>query len=407
MRQSNGEPMAKLIDLLRKRCREKPGATKDPLYDEEYGILDGDLTGFARFILDETPPVIMIRCRDAERKRLQKTSRSIRVSDRMHWDTQGWAWTDVAIDDSIPEAELLALVDDSYQITYDGLYDFQKERLSVLTRNLNPAELFSELLSSHGLSRRREEIEGLSRPAMLLQTGKAVESKMVVGQTKIGGQPDLPENIEWPQLADERPLAFLAQINLAEVASVGRLTGLPASGLLSFFSVFGWQIEEDADPQLPRGKYDYAWTRVLYHSTNQKTFQRRRTPAGVNSFKAAKVEFVPITSFPTHTKEPVVAKLGWKRDVKDKYDDFVMAYNGARGHQLGNPAGNLLLGYADYVQDFVKEVADEDLQLLFQLASDENAGMCWGDGGFVYFWISPRDLARKKFDRVFTDYQCG
>ena len=401
------DPMPTLIDSLRKRCREKPGATKNPLYDEEYGVLDGDLTGFARFILDETPPVVMLRCRDAVRKRLQKTSRGIRVSDRMHWDTAGWAWTDIALDGSIPEAELLALVDDSYQITYDGLYDFQKERLSVLTRNLNPAELFSELLSSHGMSRRREEIEGLYRPTMLLKTRKAVESKMTIGQTKIGGQPDLPEGAEWPQFRDGRPLAFLGQINLGEVASVSKLPGLPESGLLSFFSVFGWQVEDDADPQLPPGKYDYSWTRVLYHPGNQKAFQRRRTPTGVNSFKAAKVEFVPIACFPTHTKEPAVAKLGWKRDVKDKYDDFVTAYNGARGHQLGNPARNLLLGYADYEQDFVKEVADENLQLLFQLASDENAGMCWGDGGFVYFWIGPKDLARQKFEKVFTDYQCG
>src|SRR5262245_28071305 len=180
--------MSTLVESLRKSCREKPGATKCPIYDEEYDVLNGDLTGFARFILDETPPVIMLRCRDTTRERLQKTWRGIRVSDRMHWDTQGWAWTDVVLDGSIPQEELLALVDDSYQITYDELYDFQKERLSALTRNLKPAELFSELLSSHGLSRRREEIEGLSRKAMLLKTGKAVESKMAVGQTKIGGQ---------------------------------------------------------------------------------------------------------------------------------------------------------------------------------------------------------------------------
>jgi uncharacterized protein YwqG/predicted DNA-binding protein (MmcQ/YjbR family) len=399
--------MSTIVDSLRKRCREKPGATKDPLYDEEYGVLNGDLTGFARFILDESPPVIMLRCRDAARERLQRTSRGIRVSDRMHWDRQGWAWTDVALDDSIAEAELLALVDDSYQITYDELYDFEKERLSVLTRNLNPADLFAELLSSHGLSRRRQEIERISRNAMLLKTSKAAESKIGVGQTKIGGEPDLPDGMEWPQFKNGKPLAFLAQINVAEVASVSKLRGLPESGLLSLFSVFGWQVEDDADPQLPPGKYDHDWTRILYHPGNQKSLERRRTPSGVNSFKSAKVEFVPTTCFPTHTKEPAVVKLGWKRDVKDKYDDFVMAYNGARRHQLGNPTRNLLLGYADYEQDFVKEVADDNLQLLFQLGSDESAGMCWGDGGFLYFWIRPKDLARQDFTKIFTDYQCG
>jgi hypothetical protein len=48
--------MSTLVDSLRKRCREKPGATQSALYDEEYEILNGDLTGFARFILDEARP---------------------------------------------------------------------------------------------------------------------------------------------------------------------------------------------------------------------------------------------------------------------------------------------------------------------------------------------------------------
>ncbi|MCA9266894.1 MAG: DUF1963 domain-containing protein, partial [Planctomycetales bacterium] len=109
----------------------------------------------------------------------------------------------------------------------------------------------------------------------------------------------------------------------------------------------------------------------------------------------------------THTQEPVVVKLGWRRDVKDKYNDMVSAYNGARGHQLGNPARNLLLGYADYEQTFEQQVAAQNLQLLFQIASDDNAAMCWGDGGYIYFWIAPQDLASKNFDAIYTDYQCG
>lgn len=399
--------MSNIIELLRQRCQQRPGATRCPLYDEEYTVLNGDLTGFARFILDETPPVIMLRCRDSVRTRLQGVSSGICVSKRMQWDRPGWAWTDVALDGSIPDDELLSLVDDSYQITYDGLYDFQKERLSILTRKLKPEEAFIELLTTHGLSRRREEIEGLARRALLLKTARANESKLAVGQTKIGGQPDLPEGIDWPRYSDGKPLAFLGQINLAEAAAIRALPGLPRTGLLSFFSVFGWQVDGDADPRLPPGTYRHDWTRVLYHPGKGDPLQRRRTPAEVNSFRSAKVTFIPITCFPTHPKEPAVAKLRWTSAVKEKYSDFVRAFNGACSHQLGNPARHLLLGYADYEQDFVKEVAAEDLQLLFQLASDDNAGMCWGDGGFLYFWMRHEDLKRRKFGEIFTDYQCG
>jgi uncharacterized protein YwqG len=74
---------------------------------------------------------------------------------------------------------------------------------------------------------------------------------------------------------------------------------------------------------------------------------------------------------------------------------------------LGDPARNLLLGYADYMQFFVDEVADRDLRLLFQLGSDDNARMGWGDGGYLYFWANPSDIARLDFTKVHTDFQCG
>ena len=64
-------------------------------------------------------------------------------------------------------------------------------------------------------------------------------------------------------------------------------------------------------------------------------------------------------------------------------------------------------GAAEYVQQFVSEVADRNLRLVFQLASDPHAAMCWGDGGNVYYWAPAGDLRRQRFDAVFTDYQCG
>src|SRR5207302_310701 len=86
-----------LVQALRKRCLEKTGVRRND-YDEEYVVLYGNLDGFARFILDETPPVLLLRCRDSVRRRLAKTSRGIRKSDRMYWKKEGWAWTDVGLD---------------------------------------------------------------------------------------------------------------------------------------------------------------------------------------------------------------------------------------------------------------------------------------------------------------------
>jgi uncharacterized protein YwqG len=47
-----------------------------------------------------------------------------------------------------------------------------------------------------------------------------------------------------------------------------------------------------------------------------------------------------------------------------------------------------------------------DWMLLLQLDSDEDAGMMWGDGGRLYFWIRKADLAKKDFSRVWMILQC-
>jgi uncharacterized protein YwqG len=116
---------------------------------------------------------------------------------------------------------------------------------------------------------------------------------------------------------------------------------------------------------------------------------------------------VPIVCFPNDQQEPAVAALGWAEETWDKFSKVVNSYNAVRNHQLGYPARNLVLGYADYEQNFVEQVAARDLQLLFQLASDDNASMCWGDGGFIYFWADPRDIAGGDFTKIDTDSQGG
>jgi hypothetical protein len=193
---------------------------------------------------------------------------------------------------------------------------------------------------------------------------------------------------------------------LADAAAVEPLSGLPRTGLLSVFSVYGWQVEGDADPQLPAGEPADDWTRILYHPAADG-LKRQRTPAKVNAFPAAAVEFVPVLSLPSHRREPVRAALNISDDDQWRFFDLYHTFETVTKYPLGNPPMHQLLGYAKYEQDFVDAVAEQKLRLLFQLASDGNAGMTWGDGGYLYFWVKPADLRREDFSRVVTDYQCG
>jgi uncharacterized protein YwqG/predicted DNA-binding protein (MmcQ/YjbR family) len=401
---------ASLIDRLRLHCRTKPGAGENEFVGDEdepgYNVLRGFLNNFAEFYLNEAPPVLLLRCRDSVRKRLSRIHGGVRISERMHWKPEGWRWTDVTLDGSVPEETLRSLIDHSYQLVIDSFDHDQRHEIDLVAHKLPPAEVLADLIAWHGLGRRRSEIERLARPALLLKTKRTPEGKLAVGRSKIGGRPDLPDGLGWPAHRG-KPLAFLAQLNLAELPGAASVEELPRTGMLWFFSVFGWQVEGDADPQLPRGRPTRSWTQVLWQADNAARLRRVPTPPTVNSFQASGVEFVPITCLPASAEEPAVTRRGWKESEKEKYEDLQSTFEAVCDDALGNPPRHLLLGFADYEQEFVEAVAEEGLRLLFQLASDDNPAMGWGDGGYLYFFLRPQDLKRRNFTRVTKDYQCG
>jgi hypothetical protein len=71
-----------------------------------------------------------------------------------------------------------------------------------------------------------------------------VTKPIAIGRSKLGGHPDVPADFVWPTATRTgngksltAPLAFLAQIRLADVARHDRDHLLPASGLLLFFTL--------------------------------------------------------------------------------------------------------------------------------------------------------------------------
>src|SRR5437868_4214617 len=73
---------------------------------------------------------------------------------------------------------------------------------------------------------------------LVAQHGKPGEEARV-GGCRIGGAPDLPLGVDWPRLSTDpggppgKPLSFLLQVNLAEVAFAEQEQLLPTSGILS------------------------------------------------------------------------------------------------------------------------------------------------------------------------------
>lgn len=372
-----------------------------------YQLLGGSLQFFVRFYRTELPPVLMFRCRDVRFENLSQSSANVVESDRMHWTTEGWRWTDIVIDEALSESAWKELIDESYQIVFDGLSENERFEIDLMRRQVSGTEALEEMIDRFELTARRDDILALVQPSMLLKTHKVQsESAVRLGQSKIGGCPDLHATLEWPTHKDGKSLAFLAQINLVEMPEP-RLAALPESGILYFFSVYGWQEEEGCvDQFIWDSPFDETWTQVIY-AEDVAQLHRREPKSDINHFQVAPIEFIPDMALPTSEREPNWAKLSWSESEIERFHDLYYCYSAVCMQRIGNPDENRLCGYANYEQDFVDAVAEHDLQLLFQLAADRNAEMNWDDGGFIYFWIKPSDLASRNFRNLFVDTQCG
>src|SRR6185295_11046699 len=90
-------------------------------------------------------------------------------------------------------------------------------------------------------------LKSLLRPCISIKTQRVSET--IVGSTKMGGLPDLPQGMGWPLVAGE-PLSFVGQFRLSDVMKFDESEMLPPAGMLYFFY--------DVDPL--RGQHQ-----VIYH----------------------------------------------------------------------------------------------------------------------------------------------
>jgi len=86
-------------------------------------------------------------------------------------------------------------------------------------------------LNEVGLGEYGDDIAKWVFPTAQLVLESVPDSVITTGASKVGGNPDLPEDLEWPKW-NEYDMTFIAQINLADCP---QNMPLPMSGLLSFF----------------------------------------------------------------------------------------------------------------------------------------------------------------------------
>jgi uncharacterized protein YwqG len=285
-----------------------------------------------------------------------------------------------------------------------------------------PTRPFEDAVAKSGLQSRLAALRSSLKPSIRLRTSSP--GAVPPGRSKLGGRPDLPAGIVWPE-RDGKPMCFLAQLALADLAPLDSEKLLPRTGCLWFFHA--GQDVWGSDP-----KHAGGWAVIF--DPNARNLAPREFPAGL----AADVRFAEcnLTLEPEETLPPLDSPAGEALGITqesdgDAYDVLHAALIGADDTET-EPVAHRVLGWPDPIQGDMQlecqlgsngldcgdasaytdprrealQPGAADWQLLLQIDSDENTAMMWGDGGRLYFWIRKQDLAARRFDRVWCILQC-
>ena len=256
------------------------------------------------------------------------------------------------------------------------------------------------------------------------------DEPLPVGCSRIGGRPDVPSDFVWPTYEGSsydvelkcRPLSFLAQINLRDVAAWDEEHLLPTEGILSFFyelETMQWGF----DPK------DEGSARVFWFPDSE-TLSPADFPDDMEQvfiLPELPINCTPQVSLPDYwcmklpdevtwddyyaccatcdytEAEDVTKLLGHPNVIQNPMEEECERVT--RGYRCGNPE--------DYQK--VPEVEKEDIsakasewRLLFQMGTVETDDyeLMFGDAGYIYFWIRQEDLLNRRFDRIWLILQC-
>jgi uncharacterized protein YwqG len=237
----------------------------------------------------------------------------------------------------------------------------------------------------------------------------------------LGGQPRLPAGEPWPA-ADDEPLSFVAEIDLAAIRDAIGDESLPASGFLEFF----YDADQEAwgfDPA-ERLKWRVIW---VDDRAPERAFPQDLQES--SRFKSVDLEARIDRTF-AEWESWHIERLGMDRDAAFRYADVLRTWKDPHGLNTG--AVHRLLGHPDQIQgDMMLEcqlassgiyvgnskgyqsdaaqrvrTGANEWRLLLQIDSDERSKMMWGDVGRIYYWVRDADLRAHSWERVWLCLQC-
>ncbi|HKX09996.1 MAG TPA: DUF1963 domain-containing protein [Stellaceae bacterium] len=219
--------------------------------------------------------------------------------------------------------------------------------------------------------------------------------------SRLGGLPSVPAGWAWP-VHELEPLLFIGQINCAQLRKFTNAASLPRDGVISFFA--------DHDAANGCGG-DVA---AVFHWPADEPLKLAAEPIeDFPQLPGCNLGFYETFAVPDPMSDQI-QELELDQTQRKSYSDLKET---ARAHGVSDLRFNSfhtakLFGWPDLVQRDLECLwslnGESRSQLLLQVGWYENGREteCWGPGGILYYVISDRDLAERRFESARFEMQC-
>lgn len=251
----------------------------------------------------------------------------------------------------------------------------------------------AQLLASRTLYDVAPRLIADRRPTIALLEEPADDASLPVGVSKLGGLPDLPDDLAWPVLdlkSHSLPLTFVGQLNFAEIKPHDRSGLLPDRGLLYVFYLSYFLLPEHRLPAGLKDSGDGAIRALYVADPGQARKGSRPAPEGLlgeRSTETKRLGFAARYHYPVELR-PYKLKDSQKEEYQEEID--------WEGYHGGN---NCLLGYW-YNTPAVELPASDPNVFVLAFQKTWSFGLDSGKNGELKVLQSKEDLRAGRWDRL-------
>ena len=249
-------------------------------------------------------------------------------------------------------------------------------------------------------------------------------------QSKFGGVPYLPKDMEVPKNKENEQFTLLAQINIEELPKNNIYP--MEEGMLQFWILNDDVLGLDYDTHLGNGFKVVYYKEIDKSVTEEEVLEKYKPYKDEDSYFPIEGEFS--LSFKltdgyfsdSNDDFREIANREMKKfhiENKEKYNEILKAYDDKEylsywdiwdileeDKKIGEilfESGHKIGGFPNFTQSDIREIGDYEI-LLLQIDSEgtEKNEIMWGDCGVANFFIREKDLKELNFEKVIYNWDC-